>query len=97
MISFLATVPFAQWESDGRILSVKDLLRTQVAISPLFGSVTPSEKQALALWNGVTIHDLRMPTGDGRWFRFDAKSSTTVRVRGVPVFVGRFINRVEFP
>src|ERR1035437_1642998 len=88
ILSFAATVPYSNWVSDGVILSVRDLLRAQAVIQPIFGLVKPSDEKALEIWKSVTINYLTMSTGDGRWFRFHNKS--TLRPDGIPVFVGRF-------
>ena len=89
ILSFAAPVPYASWVSDGVILSVRDLLRAQAVIQPVFGLVKPSDEKALEIWKTITINYLTMSTGDGRWFRFDDKS--TLRPDGIPVFVGRFV------
>ena len=89
LFTFFVTVPFAHWRSDGTILSVRDLLRAQAVIQPIFGAVTDKELGARQIRSEVIVNSFRVSTGDGRWFRFNEHSR--LNVDDAPVFVGRFV------
>ena len=88
VLGFTKTVTYASWVSDGTILSVKDLLRAQAVVEPIFGAVSGTDSRALEVWQGVTISRLKMSTGDGRWFEFHKGSPPSIGK--IPVFVGSF-------
>jgi hypothetical protein len=88
-LSFGSNVAYSNWESNGVILSVPDLLRAQAVVEPVFGLVTQNDHKALEIWKSITLNYLTMSTGDGRSFHLDNKS--TLRLDGIPIFVGHFV------
>lgn len=99
VVELSGNIPMGKWASSGRILSVKDLLRAQAVIQPAFatGSIKDEGQHRLALqkWRALSIYSIVMYTGDGRRWIFDKRHSSTVHVKGVPLFVGKFIGPVR--
>lgn len=93
-LEIMGSVSPGKWGSTGTILSVKDLLRAQVVVQPLFsfpGDMDDRQQRlALEKWTGIGIDSLTMYTGDGRRWVLDTKNLQVVRPQGAPLFVGRF-------
>ena len=94
VLEFIGAVPRGKWASTGAILSVRDLLKAQAVIQPVFSvsSVTDEKQRQLALekWAATSVHALVMYTGDGRRWEFDTKKVRVVHGEGAPLFVGQF-------
>jgi hypothetical protein len=95
VIQMSGDVARGKWGSTGAILSVRDLVRAQAVLQPVFDmpQVTDSSIRDLFLkkWAQISLGSLVMYTGDGRRWVLDAKSSKVVRAqRDVPLFVGSF-------
>ncbi|MEO8597325.1 MAG: hypothetical protein ABI759_28660 [Candidatus Solibacter sp.] len=88
-VTFAQNVAYSNWVSNGVILSVRDLLRAQAVVEPVFGLVMQNDHKALDIWKSIALNYLTVSTGDGRSFRFDTKS--TLRLDGIPIFVGHFV------
>jgi hypothetical protein len=96
-----SNIPRESWRSNGRILSVTDLIQAQIVAQPVF-AVPPTDQykeyqldramlaEAQLLWEGVKLHAITLHTQDGRRWAFDVAQSTTVLQLKVPIFVGQF-------
>jgi hypothetical protein len=95
VIDLSGGVARGKWGSTGAILSVRDLVRAQAVVQPVFDMprVTDNNVRELFLkkWAQISLRSLVMYTGDGRRWVLDAKSYEVVRARrDVPLFVGSF-------
>jgi hypothetical protein len=94
VMQIMGSVLPGEWGSTGTILSVKDLLRAQVVVQPLFSFPRDMDdhqrRLALEKWAGISLDSLTMYTGDGRRWVLDIKKLEIVRPQGSPLFVGRF-------
>ena len=99
VLELMGTVPLGKWGATGGILSVKDLLRAQTVLQPVFSLPVVSDEsvkhRALETWAQISMYSLKMYTGNGRRWALDTKTLKVVRLHGVPLFVGRFTGPIK--